>query len=101
MRKAFVAMWLLLLVSPAVSASPPPDLESFLASLRSGPSSIQTAASKGGPGGGVTELSYCNEGWVEWRGGGCCGAYLEWHIYECIGGYWQHVDTFCDSVSCY
>ncbi len=46
--------------------------------------------------------SGCNEGWVEWRDSGCCGGgYREFEIYECIDGSWQHVDTFCDSVSCF
>ena len=105
MKKAFVAIGLLLLCSSAVSASPSPEPASFLNSLNGGGSCsapIQTAAKKDGPGGGVTTFSYCNEGWVEWRGGGCCqDAYLQWNIYECIGGMWQHVDTFCDSVTCY
>lgn len=146
MRKAFVAFGLLVLCTSAVSASPPPDLDSFLNSLRSGPSSIQTAASKDGPG-GITAFAYCqascgsysvscsggtcssvdrncaagqqgyvqcdgaptycascgcNEGWVDWRDGGCCqGGWQKWQIYECINGNWEHVDTYCDSVSCF
>lgn len=44
----------------------------------------------------------CSEGAVEWRDGGCCqGGYLKYLIYECISGVWEHVDTFCDSVSCF
>lgn len=44
----------------------------------------------------------CNEGWVEWRDGGCCqGGYQKYHVYECINGAWSHVDTFCDSVTCF
>ena len=153
MKKAFVAVGLLLLCSSAVSASPAPELASFINSLGgsgSCPAPMQAAAKKDGPGGGVVAFSYCqascgsynvscsgdtcsavdrncgagqqgyvqcdgapifchscnppqcNEGWQEWRDGGCCGGgYQEWLIYECIGGMWQHVDTFCDSVSCF
>ena len=153
MRKAFIAIGLLVLCSAAVSASPSPELASFLDSLGASgscPNPIQTA-SKGGGSGGITAFGYCeancspyskvscsggtcssvdrncsagqrgyvqcdgvttycpvcptpgcNEGWVEYRDGGCCqGGYQKWHVYECIGGAWQNVDTFCDPVSCF
>lgn len=147
MRKAFVAVVLLVLSSSTVSAAPPPDLPSFLSSLGSSCAApVQAAAGKDGPG-GITAFAYCsadcgsysvscsggtcsgvdrncaagqqgyvqcdgvttycpacgcNEGWVEWRDGGCCqGGYLKYLVYECINGSWSHVDTFCDSITCF
>ena len=105
MTKALVVSGLLLLCASAVSASPPPDAASFLDSLKgSCPAQTQTPAVKKDGIGGIAAIpaSNCWEGDVQWRGNGCCGSgYQEYAIYECIGGFWQHVDTFCDSVSCF
>ena len=151
MTRALAVFGLLLLITSAVSASPPPDVASFLNSLNgSCAAPMETAAGKKDGPGGITAFAYCsancggysvscsggtcsavdrncgagqqgyvqcdgattycspvcgavcNEGWVEWRDGGCCqGGYQKYRIYECINGAWVNVDTFCDSVTCF
>lgn len=83
MRKAFVAFGLLVLCTSAVSASPSPELASFLNALDGGgscPAAVQAATK--GPGGGVIAPAYCQAS---------CGSYNV----SCSGDTCSAVDRNC------